>query len=108
MRLSDAIRKGCTIYAEQYFMGWASRDGRKACVMHTACAGWRGIKVFDVFPSMREAFPILRTMSECPVLGGDSKSTVENIAMHLNDFHRWTREAIADWVETLEMGATPE
>ena len=43
----------------------------------------------------------------CPVRGHDYcthvvRPYVMSVVMHLNDHHRWTREAIADWVETIE------
>ena len=31
---------------------------------------------------------------------------IPNMVMHLNDFHHWTREAIADWLETLGVDLT--
>lgn len=37
--------------------------------------------------------------SPCPVM---ATGQMHQIVAHLNDAHRWTREAIADWVEALE------
>lgn len=37
----------------------------------------------------------------CPACSGFPES-VFNLIAHLNDTHYWTRERIADWVETLE------
>lgn len=34
---------------------------------------------------------------------GLGKYTIRNLVMHLNDEHRWTREQIADWLETLDV-----
>jgi hypothetical protein len=34
-------------------------------------------------------------------LGRAWTTTIRTIA-HLNDYHKWTREQIADWVETME------
>ena len=31
----------------------------------------------------------------------DHKESLDQIIQHLNDFHGWTREAIADWIDTL-------
>jgi hypothetical protein len=38
----------------------------------------------------------------CPVRGCDADSRPSCMITHLNDTHRWTRERIADWVETVE------
>ena len=32
--------------------------------------------------------------------------SVSRTIMHLNDWHRWTREAIADWLDTLDIDLT--
>lgn len=37
--------------------------------------------------------------------GGEAVALVNHIVMHLNDEHRWTRERIADWVESVEQAA---
>lgn len=42
---------------------------------------------------------------------GKDKHVIQDIIMHLNDRHRWTREEIADWLETLDVDLrfkTPE
>lgn len=33
----------------------------------------------------------------------DSASRLKNMIMHLNDHHKWTREQIADWVDSLDI-----
>lgn len=37
----------------------------------------------------------------CPACQ-EPQANIEYIIVHLNDHHRWTREAIADWLETVE------
>ena len=38
----------------------------------------------------------------CPDCGHSTLSLSWIVGSHLNDKHRWTREQIADWVETVE------
>ena len=38
----------------------------------------------------------------CPIAKGCSPRTPLQMIWHLNDTHRWTRQQIADWVETVE------
>lgn len=45
-------------------------------------------------------FPILGTNATCPVSG--RLMAVATLILCLNDVHLWTREQIADWVETIE------
>jgi hypothetical protein len=40
----------------------------------------------------------------CPACTG--VSTVPVIIIHLNDGHKWSREDIADWLETLDLDLT--
>lgn len=44
----------------------------------------------------------------CPVEhpnlpGHTSRMTVHGAVMHLNDFHEWPRESIADWLDGLDI-----
>lgn len=58
-------------------------------------------------------FPALKTVRKvCPqCIKGVSKGMIhetgvaplENIIIHLNDKHQWTREQIADWLEVISM-----
>lgn len=38
--------------------------------------------------------------------GCSQKGSLYGIIQHLNDFHQWTREHIADWLETLDLDLT--
>ncbi len=42
--------------------------------------------------------------NECP--HGNSKISLKTAIIHLNDFHKWSREEIADWLETLDVDLT--
>lgn len=59
-----------------------------------------------------EIFPILKMSYTIPVdctgahfntLANVRRAPLLNILVHLNDAHHWSREQIADWVETLEI-----
>lgn len=43
--------------------------------------------------------PMLNQMVKCPAC--DDSDTLEMVVMDLNDTHKWTREAIADWMDGL-------
>lgn len=108
MRLSEAIRKGCegTNRATEYLI----RADGSVCSMGAACLAL-GIEMGALQQESRElqtAFPFLKnTYAKCPCndpvcfwsrKGGD----VEAVIISLNDTHGWTREAIADRVESIE------
>lgn len=46
------------------------------------------------------AFPNLTTFKSCPQCGFNN--LLFGMVMHLNDYHRWERESIADWLDTLD------
>ena len=46
--------------------------------------------------------PLLRMVPQCPVTLCKESDEVDRLVTHLNDDHRWTREQIAEWIETLE------
>jgi hypothetical protein len=108
--LSEAIRLGAML-KPQGFDGYANKN--TSCAL-AAAADACGIEPF-VHPvdgqhiinysAIMAKFPVLKTATKCPVsdgrLCGESHVTQSTI-WHLNDTHRWTREQIADWVETLE------
>lgn len=51
-------------------------------------------KIWDIWP-------IMAMTLKCPECGV-SMFAATVVSHHLNDNHRWTRERIADWVETIE------
>ena len=71
----------------------------------TACAPNAATSVAQIF-LLRECFPILANLPnfcpacERPFSGGWGFAEMQ--LAHLNDIHRWTREQIADWVQTIE------
>lgn len=59
--------------------------------------------------NMMEHWPILKRFNVCPVAGclftrnGSAVHNVARLITHLNDNHRWTREHIANWVESITL-----
>lgn len=98
MKLSTAIRLGAMLKPQGF--GKYLED-EATCALGAALDA-RG--VFGTHFRESELFPIILILSPgCPICdersyGGDVGSTI----FHLNDDHLWTRERIADWVETVE------
>lgn len=66
----------------------------------------------DLEEVLTEAIPIINDLSvrvDCPTgcffrnSHTPFRDTVLWLVIHLNDRHRWSREDIADWLETLDM-----
>lgn len=53
-------------------------------------------------PQFFDTFPVLRATVKQPCECGNA-STLTDIIIHLNDTHKWTREAVADWIDGLEL-----
>jgi hypothetical protein len=108
MRLSDAIRLGAMTGPQT--MGALRRETR-TCALGAAYVAAGILNKGDraSMATALAAFPILGAAAACPhcawTLRGGSV-TVAYLILHLNDHHRWTREAIADWVQTLEPDET--
>ena len=47
----------------------------------------------------------LTSKEPCPACGifREFPTQPNNLIPHLNDYHKWSREAIADWLETMEV-----
>ncbi len=94
MKLSEAIRLGAMLRPQ---IKLRNRSELGTCAFGAAedAAGMR-------MESIREwEWVQARRANECPVCGrGISIANV--ISEHLNDTHDWTRQQIADWVETIE------
>lgn len=105
MTLSDAMRLGAAM-VPQAFGDSIVRNGE---TISAACA-WAAISIGIGSPphvlAMYRRFPELHNTLPCPecdksgYFGG--LLTLEELITHLNDDHRWTREAIADWIDTLK------
>lgn len=93
MKLSEAIREGAKRHPQIFGDLYNRVDGAVvgSCALGAAML-------------MQRSFPLLQSSRvTCPACMDPRIHTrLDNIITHLNDNHRWTREAIADWVATLE------
>lgn len=114
MLLSDAIRAGCAI-SRQVF-GMLSDGNGGTCAIGAGLEGFgaqfiKGVKRLFV-DNLSDLIPQYAryntsnlsgtTMVLCPECD-DVKDCLMGRAMHLNDYHVWSREAIADWLEEEEV-----
>jgi|SRR5713101_6209544 len=89
-RLAAAVRRGSMIAPAQAFNAF-SYGGASACVARAAWLGGFGRDGSDTDMSLFLPYP-------CDCQRDVSTATV---LPHLNDVHRWSRERIADWLDTL-------
>lgn len=112
MKLSEAIRLGSMV-RPQAFGNYYDADG--SCAMGAALEahGHRdsilarlpcAVSLKAMAPEWVWATTTMQTA--CPF--GCLTCSSFAIAAHLNDYHRWTREAIADWIATIEPQEQPE
>ena len=116
MLLSEAIREGAKIRPQGYGTMFEARcdvseefEGVASCALGAAYEAKHHEYRLAGLSSMAlySDFPILSTVVTPPCacfasfVGEDLRDTVT----HLNDFHDWRREAIADWVQHFEAGA---
>ena len=94
--IAAAMRRGCALRPIQTF-GTIGNNFDAACAYgaYMAAGGTGG--------DPRQA-ALLGEGRDCPI-GGRANcgriSSVANLIVHLNDDHRWTREAIAGWLDSL-------
>lgn len=91
MRLSEAIRLGAMLHP-QYF-GAMRKRGARGEVIATCALGAADEAGYG------HVFGFLQVM-KCPACH-EHRAISGNVA-HLNDYHGWTRERIAEWVATVE------
>lgn len=112
MRLSEAIRLGAMV-SRQAFQQLMSYDGG-------TCALGAAAEAMGVHPLIHEdmrisvlraRYPTLNDKATCPACSPLMRALrrirrheidVEDVVIHLNDDHRWPREHVAAWVETVE------
>lgn len=97
MRLSEAIRLGSMLRPQT--RGSYGADGGSCAI--GAAAEAAGMNEYPLFHELEARWPVLTEFVACPVTA-DTSGDVGTVILWLNDSHGWTREAIADWVETLE------
>lgn len=104
--LSEAIRLGAMQHRQARGTYYDHVDHR-TCALGAAldAIGQLDAIGFDALQQLQAAFPILRDTVTLPVIAPDPRIARYDLAsaiIALNDQCLWTREAIADWVETLE------
>lgn len=57
----------------------------------------------NILPGITEVVKHPQSQENCSNYG---HARIKDMIMHLNDGHRWTREQIADWLETLDVDLT--
>lgn len=113
MKLSEAIRLGAMIVPQAHGSFTDGRGG-EACALMSAIVAVKGLKWSEFFLGIMPdndhdsliaeicvMFPIANKLAAHPVNAGECDSLAE-IIIGLNDEDDWTREAIADWVESIE------
>lgn len=111
MRLSEAIRLGAMLKPQGFGDYW-TRGGRATCAIGAACEA-SGISFADYLRSAPVATFEQRhdangDRRECPACSvRRSQYSMTALVIHLNDDHHWTREQIADLVETIERQHEP-
>lgn len=94
---SEAIRLGCLIAPIQLLDGeYVDEPARAACAFGAMALGMGG-GWEDAEDRARNLHVTIPTYPPCPVEGCGTYVTV----VHLNDYHRWSRESIADLLEGL-------
>jgi hypothetical protein len=91
-KLAETMRAGCRMRPVQCFGGFFEGKNQ-ACAVGAIMAALSDDDYGDLdLPAFLEV--------GCPAPA--CKQTIRyNIIVHLNDDHRWTRETIADWLDTL-------
>lgn len=101
MKLSEAMRLGAMLKPQAFGISF---DGRGTCALGAAmdALGKLGtsIWIIQLRPDIRRF-----QVADCPVCGRVFNANGNQTIPHLNDDHKWTRERIADWVESLECAA---
>jgi hypothetical protein len=115
MRLSEAIRLGAMLRPQGFhdFIQDLGAGIVVSCALGAAAEaiGSSAVAVFgpfadtdDLVGELDAAFGTLLNTKRrgCPSKGCGVRRVTANVIAHLNDDHRWTREQIADWVESIE------
>jgi len=112
--LADAIRLGCTMtlpHRQAFFGPSTNVPIRSTCAMGAAlyAAGDESVRTYDAdsarcrfywtWETARELFPVVAQRAWHPE--HKMPELIEIIIENLNDVHGWSREQIADWIETL-------
>jgi hypothetical protein len=104
MKLSEAIRLGAMLKSQAF---GELGDAIGTCALGAAYEA-RGVSFYGEMDDLPpDWYPLLVNTRECCPVCGRRDLIGSVIAECLNDAHRWTRERIADWVETMERAQEP-
>lgn len=99
MKLSEAIRKGIEQFPEQA-IGVLFENGNAACALGCAIYGrYEQDNGRDYLPALVYDYPELMDDAPPNPLSPDVW-LLQEVIEKLNDRERWTREQIADWLES--------
>ena len=103
MKLSEAIRLGAMM-GKPTIQTWMGEDGSSCAFGSVMLAhGFRDGQLMEAVAYLKMKYAILRITVRCPVAQCEVLHDLELMITHV--FHRhddWSRERIADWIETLE------
>lgn len=104
MRLSEAIKLGAMLrpqcFGKMFFDDGSCANGAAL----EACGEVDGTNMYRLFPIVATRAPRCPACSEYDPRCRD----ICHLIAHLNDEHEWTRERIADFVESLEQAQASE
>lgn len=103
MKLSEAIRLGSTL-GPQIREAYIGPDSSSCALGAAILAIGKTVKEASdagTWGKFMSEWSFLEQMVGCPVCH-EASTNSGVIGHHLNDMHGWTREAIADWVATIE------
>ena len=101
MKLWEAILKGCEGTYQVFNMPYDGLGG--SCALGAAKDG--GYRIGQKFILMKMCCPACGYESEAQTKGGNYPAEIRTAIVCLNNNHKWTREAIAEWVKTIEENA---
>lgn len=109
MNLSDAIRSGSKMLPQHFGSLWKLHPRGHSYLHESSCAlgaAWDSSgQIIPTEPNgyneLEAIFPVLKQEVSHPVHKELVKS-LRNVIIGLNDHQRWSREAIAEWVEVQE------
>jgi len=104
MKLSQAMREGAKVH-EQHFNSMFQHRNRqivRSCALGAALVGLFGTHTPEdkmLSDIERETGAPLHGAATNPVTGAEDE--LSEVILFLNDAQRWTREQIADWLESI-------
>ena len=113
--LSEAIRLGATLRPQarrSYFLSvrgvissCALGAAAEACGVDVKFCEFSGVLSYNpvnLQAMIDKRFPILLALAQDPRLNDGGMVTLMDLVLKLNDAEGWTRNQIADWIETIE------